>query len=147
MDVRSGVICIPNNFTPGPGQRLPDGVLRATCLANYDRWAHLPEETYRADKARWYGAIQASIRRFLPAADEAAVATATVATDMFTPRTVAKFTGRLNGAIYGSAVKSLDGRTALANVHLCGTDQGLIGIVGAMLSGIAMANDRILRPA
>jgi len=147
VDVRSGVICIPNNFVSAPGPGLPDGVLRATCLANYDRWAHLPEETYRADKARWYGAIQASIRRFLPPADEAAVAAATVATDMFTPRTVTKFTGRLNGAIYGSAVKSLDGRTALANVHLCGTDQGLIGIVGAMLSGIAMANDRILRPA
>jgi phytoene dehydrogenase-like protein len=147
VDVRSGVVCFPNNFDHGPGQRLPDGVVRATCLANYDRWASQPEEAYRADKARWYAAIQASIRRFLPPVDEAALAAATVATDMFTPRTVAKFTGRLNGAIYGSAVKSLDGRTALDNLYLCGTDQGLIGIIGAMLSGIAMANDKILRKA
>lgn len=145
VDVRSGVVCFPNNFEHGPGRRLPEGVIRATCLANYDRWASLPEEAYRADKARWYGEIQAGIRRFLPPVDEAAVARATVATDMFTPRTVAKFTGRLNGAIYGSAVKQLDGSTALANLHLCGTDQGLIGIIGAMLSGIAMANEKILR--
>jgi phytoene dehydrogenase-like protein len=145
VDVRSGVVCIPNNFDHGEGQRLPDGIVRATCLANYDRWATLPEETYRADKARWYDAIQASFRRFLPAVGDAALASATVATDMFTPRTVEKFTGRRNGAIYGAAVKQLDGRTALANLHLCGTDQGLIGIVGAMLSGITMANERILR--
>jgi len=147
VDVRSGVVCIPNNFEHGPGQRLPEGILRATCLANYDRWAALPEETYRADKLRWYAAIQAGVRRFLPPVAEAALSAATVATDMFTPRTVAKFTGRLNGAIYGSAVKNLDGRTALENVHLCGTDQGLIGIIGAMLSGITMANERILRKA
>ncbi len=145
VDVRSGVVCIPNNFEHGPGQKLPDGIVRATCLANYDRWATLPEDTYQADKTRWYGLIQASFRRFLPPVGDAALASATVATDMFTPRTVAKFTGRLNGAIYGAAVKQLDGRTALANLHLCGTDQGLIGIIGAMLSGITMANERILR--
>ena len=145
MDVRSGVVCIPNNFEHGPAQRLPEGIVRATCLARYDRWAALPEETYRADKRRWYAEIQASVRRFMPAVADAALAAATIGTDMFTPRTVAKFTGRLNGAIYGSPVKSLDGRTALENVHLCGADQGLIGIVGAMLSGITMANDRVLR--
>jgi phytoene dehydrogenase-like protein len=145
VDVRSGVICIPNNYDFGPDRRLPEGQLRATCLANYDRWAGLPEEAYRADKARWYPAIQESARRFLPPADPAAVSAATVATDMFTPRTVNRFTGRLNGAIYGSAAKSLDGRTALSNLHLCGTDQGLLGIVGSMLSGVTMANRYLLQ--
>jgi phytoene dehydrogenase-like protein len=145
VDVRSGVVCIPNNFQHGAERRLPDGIIRATCLANYDRWAPLPEETYQADKQRWFGAIRESVRRFLPPLTDAALAGATVATDMFTPRTVAKFTRRLQGAIYGSGVKSLDGRTALENVYLCGADQGLIGIVGAMLSGITMANEKILR--
>jgi phytoene dehydrogenase-like protein len=145
VDIRSGVVCLPNNFAHGPGQRLPDGIIRATCLANYDRWAALPEETYQADKQRWFGAIRESIRRFLPPVTDAALAAATVATDMFTPRTVFQCTRRLSGAIYGSGVKSLDGRTALENVWLCGADQGLIGIVGAMLSGITMANERILR--
>ena len=69
---------------------------------------------------------------------------ATVATDMFTPTTVEHYTGHLRGAIYGSPVKNPGGRTALPNVYLCGTDQGMLGIVGSMLSGIAMANQHIL---
>jgi phytoene dehydrogenase-like protein len=63
---------------------------------------------------------------------------------MFTPRTVERYTGHREGAIYGSPVKHPDGATALANLHLCGTDQGLLGIVGAMLSGIGMANRHVL---
>ena len=51
----------------------------------------------------------------------------------------------LSGAIYGSPLKHRQGRTALANVYLCGTDQGFLGIVGAMLSGISMANYHILQ--
>jgi len=144
VDVRSGVVCIPNNFDFGPDRRLPEGILRVTCLANYDRWSGLPEGTYAADKKRWYGEIQASAGRFLPEADLRATAAATVATDMFTPRTVERFTGHRNGAIYGSPTKSLLGRTALSNLHLCGTDQGLLGIVGSMLSGITMANRHVL---
>ncbi|ATC62645.1 phytoene dehydrogenase [Nibricoccus aquaticus] len=145
VDVRSGVICFPNNFAYPDGQMLSEGFFRCTCLANYDRWAHLPEEAYRADKARWYTAITESAKRFLPmlpAAD--ALERATVATDMFTPRTITKFTGHAAGAIYGSPVKNRQGRTALENVYLCGTDQGFLGIVGAMLSGISMANYHIL---
>ncbi len=145
VDPRSGVICIPNNFDYGPGRALPEGIFRVTCLANYDRWAHLPEETYRADKQRWFAEVQRSARRFLPPADEAALAAATLTTDMFTPRTITKFTGHLNGAIYGAAAKNRQGRTALANLYLCGTDQGFLGIIGAMLSGISMANYHVLQ--
>jgi phytoene dehydrogenase-like protein len=145
VDTRSGVICIPNNFDYGADRRLPEGMLRVTCLANHDRWAHLPEETYRADKSRWFGEIQGSARRFLPRADDRAVSAATVATDMFTPRTVEKFTGHFGGAIYGSAVKNPHGTTGLGNLFICGADQGMLGIVGAMLSGIAMANRHVLR--
>lgn len=146
VDLRSGVICLPNNFDFGNAQ-LPEGLLRCTCLANYDRWATLPEDVYRTQKAEWFAAVQASARRFLPPlANADALAKATVATDMFTPRTITKFTGHLGGAIYGSPDKNREGRTALANVYLCGTDQGFLGIVGAMLSGISMANFHILQP-
>ncbi len=146
VDPRSGVICIPNNFDYGAGLVLPEGIFRVTCLANYDRWAHLPEERYRADKLRWYSEVQRSARRFLPPLpNEDALTAATVTTDMFTPRTITKFTGHLAGAIYGSATKHRQGRTALENVYLCGTDQGFLGIIGAMLSGISMANYHILQ--
>jgi len=146
VDLRSGVICLPNNFDYGPDRQLSEGFFRCTCLANYDRWAHLPEETYRADKQRWFAAIQQSARRFLPPlAASDALARATVATDMFTPRTIEHFTGHLDGAVYGAPVKNREGRTALGNLYLCGTDQGFLGIVGAMLSGISMANYHVLQ--
>jgi phytoene dehydrogenase-like protein len=144
VDPRSGVICIPNNFDYGADRELPEGIFRVTCLADPAHWFALPEAEYRAEKARWFGTIHASARRFLPASDPAAFAAATVATDMFTPRTITKFTGHLNGAIYGAPAKIRDGRTPLGNLYLCGTDQGFLGIVGAMLSGISMANYHVL---
>jgi phytoene dehydrogenase-like protein len=144
VDVRSGVICIPNNFDYGPEKRLPEGIVRVTCLANYDRWARLPEESYTADKKRWFGEIQASAWRFRPEAGVQESFESAVATDMFTPRTVERFTGHRNGAIYGSPTKSLLGTTAFSNLYLCGTDQGLLGIMGSMLSGITMANRHVL---
>ena len=144
-DSRSGVICLPNNFDFPAGQSLPEGLFRCTCLANHDEWAVLPEPDYRAAKEHVYGEIQRSALRFLPALPAPdSLARATIATDMFTPRTIVRFTGHLGGAIYGSPKKIRDGRTPLANVYLAGTDQGFLGIVGAMLSGISMANFHVL---
>lgn len=145
VDPRSGVICFPNNFAYEDGREMAEGVFRCTCLANYKAWENLPEEDYLAAKTRWYQEIQRSARRFLPAVTTHDLQAATLATDMFTPRTVEKFTGHLGGAIYGSPLKHRQGRTSLENVYICGTDQGFLGIIGAMLSGISMANYHILR--
>jgi phytoene dehydrogenase-like protein len=145
VDLRSGVICFPNNFAYAAGADLPEGLLRITCLADFSHWAALPEEHYRAEKLRWFESMQRSARRFLSPVDDGVLAGNLVTTDMFTPRTVKKFTGHLNGAIYGSPRKIRDGRTHLRNLYLCGTDQGFLGIVGAMLSGISMANYHVLQ--
>jgi phytoene dehydrogenase-like protein len=146
VDPRSGVICIPNNFDFGPQRQLSEGIVRVTCLANYERWAGLAEPLYQAEKQRWFDQVRRSAERFLPPAPAPdALDRATIATDMFTPRTITKFTGHFAGAIYGAPYKNRQGRTALANVYLCGTDQGFLGIVGAMLSGISMANYHILQ--
>ncbi|HXA13820.1 MAG TPA: NAD(P)/FAD-dependent oxidoreductase [Opitutaceae bacterium] len=145
VDPRSGVICFPNNFNYTAGRAPAEGMVRVTCLANYDGWAQLPAETYQADKQRWFAEIQRSARRFLPPVPQDALAQATVATDIFTPRTIRKFTGHLAGAVYGSPQKFPDGRTPLQNVYLCGTDQGFVGVIGALLSGISMANLHVLQ--
>ncbi len=145
VDPRSGVICFPNNFNYENGQELAEGVFRCTCLANHAQWQNLPEASYRQRKAEWFQVIQASARRFLPAVSDQTLQESLIATDMFTPRTVEKFTGHLGGAIYGSPRKHRQGTTSLPNVYLCGTDQGFLGIIGAMLSGISMANYHILR--
>lgn len=143
VDLRSGVICFPNNFDFG-GPELPEGVFRVTCLASYDRWKALPESEYRTRKAAWFARIQESARRFLPRVADGAMP-APLTTDMFTPCTVERFTGHINGAIYGAPRKIRNGRTHLSNLYLCGTDQGFLGIVGAMLSGISMANYHVLQ--
>lgn len=144
VDPRSGVICFPNNFQYG--DRVPsEGVLRVTALANPEGWMTLPEDTYRAEKAEWFKRIQESAQKVLPA-PALNPAGSSVATDMFTPRTIRKFTGHINGAVYGSPQKTRDGRTGYSNLILCGTDQGYLGIVGALLSGISMANLHVLKP-
>jgi phytoene dehydrogenase-like protein len=137
-DVRSGVICSPNNFAYE--EPLDAGTMRVTVLANFDRWRALDEDSYRIEKLRWYDRITESAVRFVP--DYRA---RVVETDMFTPTTVVRYTGHDNGAVYGAPEKQLDGRTHLDNLFVCGTDQGFVGIIGSITSGIAMANRHCLR--
>ena len=138
VDVRSGVICSPNNFVYE--EPLAEGVMRVTSLANYERWNGLSEDEYRLEKLRAYDASVASAVRFVP--DFRA---AVVDTDMFTPTTIRRFTGHENGAVYGCPEKHYDGRTHLKNVFICGTDQGFVGIIGSIISGISIANQHLLR--
>jgi phytoene dehydrogenase-like protein len=65
-------------------------------------------------------------------------------TDLFTPTTIRRFTGHENGAIYGAPYKQLDGTTRVKHLYLCGTDQGYLGIIGSLISGVAMANRHCL---
>jgi phytoene dehydrogenase-like protein len=144
VDLRSGVICFPNNFQYG--DRVPDeGILRVTTLANPAGWMALPEDTYRKEKTEWFSRIQESAEMVLPT-PSADAAASTIATDMFTPRTIRKYTGHINGAVYGSPRKIRNGVTDFSNLYLCGTDQGYLGIIGALLSGISMANLHVLKP-
>lgn len=144
VDVRSGILCLPNNFDYGD-RHLDEGLVRITCLADPGYWFRVPEEEYRAAKHDWFHRIEASARAFMPAPTFEPGSTR-VATDMFTPRTVHRFTGHINGAIYGAPQKLRTGRTPYENLYLCGTDQGYLGIIGALLSGITMANLHILQP-
>jgi phytoene dehydrogenase-like protein len=142
VDVRSGVICTPNNFAYDSAEGLADGVMRITSLANFDRWNALSEPEYRLQKLRWYDAQVASTVRFVPDFRHAVIDT-----DLFTPTTIRRFTGHENGAVYGAPEKQLSGKTHLKNLFVCGTDQGYVGIIGTLISGIAIANRHLLRDA
>ena len=139
-DARTGVICSPNNYVYDPEDgELPDGIIRITTLANHDRWCGLPEEKYNAAKVGEYDDAVASAVRFMPDFRRYVIDT-----DVFTPKTIRRFTWHDNGAVYGAPDKQLDGTTHLPNLFLCGTDQGFVGIVGAIVSGISMANRHCL---
>jgi phytoene dehydrogenase-like protein len=140
IDPASGVICSPNNFAYQ--EPLSEGVLRITALANYDLWNSLDPEEYRLAKLRAYDRIASSATRFIPEFRHAVIDT-----DTFTPTTIRRFTWHEGGAVYGSPDKAWDGATHLKNLFLCGTDQGLVGIIGAIVSGISMANRHLLASA
>lgn len=114
-------------------------MIRITAMANYDQWKSLSSENYLKEKEKWF-AVLASVANSLRPSKGDIDAPDPIARDMFTPLTVEKYTGHLGGAVYGSTEKSKDGQTEFDNLFLCGTDQGFLGIVGAMLSGISIAN-------
>ncbi|MEZ6102120.1 MAG: NAD(P)/FAD-dependent oxidoreductase [Pirellulaceae bacterium] len=141
-DMRTGVICSPNNYLYGDSDSsrdLPDGLIRITAIASYDRWTQLPEEEYTLEKLRWYDRLCASAVRFMPDYRRHVVDV-----DFFTPRTIQRFTWHDNGAVYGCPQKHWDGQTHLRNLFVCGTDQGMVGIIGAITSGISVANRYLL---
>jgi phytoene dehydrogenase-like protein len=137
VDVTSGVIACSDNYAGN--EILPQGLMRITCLADHDAWVGLDAARYAAQKDLWEDRICAAAARH--AADPRPH---TVARDAFTPRTIVRYTGHLGGAVYGAPHKRLDGDCGVPNVHLIGTDQGLVGVVGALMSGITMANRHAL---
>ena len=138
VDLHSGIVCSPNNFEYD--RPLAEGCLRITALANPRFWLSLNDEEYAARKESCCRSMVDSALRYIPD-----FRPAVVDTDIFTPRTIRKFTGHVNGCVYGAPDKIVDGRTHLENLYLCGTDQGFLGIVGSMLSGISIANAYLLR--
>ncbi|MGA1868763.1 MAG: phytoene desaturase family protein [bacterium] len=138
VDTSSGVICCPNNFNyKSP---LKDNILRVTCLANFSLWNNLREEDYQRQKERAREMILRKVITLIPDFRDSIVFS-----DIFTPRTVYNFTGHINGAVYGTPYKKRDGLTPFRNLYICGTDQGFLGIIGALLSGISMANLYLLK--
>ena len=141
-DTRTGVICSPNNYVYADDEgKLADGIVRITTIADFRRWNEMSDEDYARAKLKWYDkSVEASVR-FTPD-----FRPYVIDTDLFTPKTIRRFTWHDNGAVYGAPEKKLDGTTHVDNLFLCGTDQGYVGIIGAMMSGISMANLHCLRP-
>jgi phytoene dehydrogenase-like protein len=139
-DLRSGIICSPNNFNYADGEKLDEGVVRITALANPEYWLDQVSAEYDSEKAFWSDAVADVAVKYMPD-----FRPHVVEVDAFTPRTIKKFTGHIHGAVYGAPRKRLSGQTNIPNVYLCGTDQGFLGIIGSMLSGITMANNHLLR--
>ena len=138
IDISSGVLCCSNNFKyPKP---LEEGLIRLTNLANFRKWDSLARKDYIAAKKEWQSRALEELFTFFPDFRDNVVFL-----DTFTPKTIKKYTGHINGAVYGSPEKIKNGRTPVKNLYICGTDQGFLGIIGATLSGISMVNLHLLR--
>ena len=139
VDFTSGVICMPQNFQDLPPT--PFMEVRTTHLANYDRWNSL-----RNDKSVYNSAKDAVALSSQHTAEKILgnFAENIVYRDTFTPLTIERFTAKKKGAIYGSPAKIKDGDIGYSNLFLAGTDQGFLGIIGSMLSGVSIVNQHIL---
>ena len=139
VDMQSCVLCVPSNFT---GVHETDGVsvVRMSHLASYDYWKRLNKNDYRDEKERVMDCQQAFLEQ-----NFAGFNTHVARREMFTPLTLEWYTGRVGGSIYGSPEKRKDGRTVIPNLFVCGSDQGFLGIVGSLLSGVVVANRYLLR--
>jgi phytoene dehydrogenase-like protein len=139
VDFRSGVICMSQNFQNLPSLSYKE--IRTTHLASYKQW-----KTLCADRSAYDSAKDDTARSSLAVAEKILgnFAKNIVYRDTFTPLTIERFTAKKEGAIYGNPSKIKDGDIGYDNLFLAGTDQGFLGIVGAMLSGVSIVNQHIL---
>ncbi len=148
IDPRSAVLCCPDNFEghrePGNwnGMQEGEGLLRLTFMANYHFWKNLASESYKVYKQEKEKIVEETLRLIKNIVPD--FSSEVVFKDIFTPRTVERYTSHLKGAVYGSLDKTRDGTTPIQHLYICGSDQGFLGIVGAILSGITIANKHCL---
>ena len=139
IDPSWGVICFPGNFQGLERKRENPVQVRVTNAANYDLWQQAGSEQYQQLKeecgrqsAEAVGKIIGNYRQDV------------VYQDSFTPATIERYTAKPEGAVYGSPIKIKSGRTPWQNLFIAGTDQGYLGIVGSMLSGVTIVNQHLL---
>lgn len=137
IDPSWGVICFPDNFHGIESDNTFQ--LRVTNSADYDRWQQLDGDAYQTAKKQCFADSVAGSSEIVGNYSKDIVYQ-----DSFTPLTIERYTGKGSGAVYGSPIKIKDGRTPFDNLFIAGTDQGYLGIVGAMLSGVTVVNQHLL---
>ena len=146
INPQSGVICFPENFHGLEHEKYLQ--IRVTNPANYQIWqqADQANSALKSRSPAYQSMKKECARESLEIISKIIgnFSQNIVYQDTFTPLTIEKFTGKAEGAVYGSPKKIKEGRSNYDNLFLAGTDQGFLGIVGSMLSGISMVNQHIL---
>ena len=141
IDPSWGVICFPDNFQGLGNEKSAPVQVRVTNAANYDLWqqAAADREQYSRLKEECGRQSAGAVQRILGDYNQSSVFQ-----DSFTPMTIERFTEKCGGAVYGSPIKIKSGKTPWSNLFIAGTDQGYLGIVGSMLSGVTIVNQHLL---
>lgn len=132
-DPTSAVVCFPDNYEPSKTEG--EGTVRITYMANYHQWRELDRAAYEDKKEEVATQALGLVKTLAPQFDGKLLFR-----DVFSPMTIERYTWHLNGTVYGSIDKTRDGSTPLPGLFIIGTDQGFLGIVGSILSGISLAN-------
>ncbi|MGB3212631.1 MAG: FAD-dependent oxidoreductase [Desulforhopalus sp.] len=139
VDYSSGVICFPGNFRGL--DRTDTREIRSTHLANYRQWKTISadREQYKSQKKATSKCSSHCLENII-----GSFAENIIFENSFTPVTIERYTSKISGAIYGNPTKIKDGNIGFTNLFLAGTDQGFLGIIGSMLSGVSIVNQHIL---
>ena len=139
VDFSSGVICFPGNFQGIEPKEFRE--IRSTHLANYAQWKalSLTPEQYKVQKKVTSQRSGQCLENIF-----GSFTTNIIYENSFTPVTIERYTSKIEGAIYGNPNKIKDGNIGFTNLFLAGTDQGFLGIIGSMLSGVSIVNQHIL---
>lgn len=126
------IACMDNyNHNPVPEH----GMLKVCSIADYRQWRRIPAEEYAERKTSLAREMLARANRLIPG-----IADRVIYTTTFSPLTIERYTGHLEGSVYGAPFFTNDGTIESAsNVFITGNDQGSVGISGALLSGVFMA--------
>jgi len=131
-DSRSAVICVPDNYI---GNKDPHGCVRVTFMANYEKFKELDKSAYLEKKEeafdQAFNLVKSKFNNFNYNI---------ILKDVFTPTTIKHYTQHLRGTVYGSPDKVKNGKTHYDGLFIIGTDQGFLGIIGSILSGISIGN-------
>ncbi|MCO4753028.1 MAG: NAD(P)/FAD-dependent oxidoreductase [Bacteriovoracaceae bacterium] len=133
FDSRSAVVCCPDNYEMD--NRDGHGCFRVTFMANYEKFKALDRSAYLEKKEEAFEQAMGIVKKLAPQYEFR-----TVLKDIFTPTTVERYTWKKHGTVYGSPDKIRNGKTDVDGLYIIGTDQGFLGIVGAILSGISLGN-------
>ena len=134
FSTRSSLLCMPGNFSQCDDAFAANSI-KISFIASPTLWFDLNDDSYIKAKDNAKEAMTVVLETLAPE-----IRPNIISCDLFTPKTIRRFTGHRNGVIYGSPTKFTDSRTGCPNLFLCGTDQGLYGIVGALISGNVLAN-------
>jgi phytoene dehydrogenase-like protein len=141
IDPSWGVICFPDNFHDLQHKEKNVTQVRVTNAANYVLWqqAMTDKQQYCQLKQKCGQQSAAAVSKILGNYRQEVSFQ-----DSFTPMTIERFTEKRGGAVYGSPIKIKSGKTPFDNLFIAGTDQGYLGIVGSMLSGVTIVNQHLL---
>ena len=129
------LVCAPGNYQ-GEEESSEATLLRISAMTRKELWDKAQDpQKYEHRKRQAAESLRQALEQDFPALAQAATLLA-----VFPRFPVQAFTGHVHGAIYGSPKKLSQGETGIPGLLLAGTDQGLLGIVGALLSGVLVAN-------
>lgn len=134
VNTAMAIYCIPSRYQGE--QKNCEGMVRMTCITNPQIWFDYSPEDYKAQKKIVMDQMLEQMYQEFPMLRDKKI----LLTDIFTPKTIHKYTWHHQGSLYGANLKVKDGQSTVDNVYYIGADQGYPGITGSMLSGVTMAN-------